>query len=185
MVSTINSPAYALNSNSSLNFNNDTAIGNHQSEVLLSNQASELLKPLHIHFEEGVVSLAQWLGQSNLVSKLNYKINSARSFDNDRHNVALNFVLSDAFAANFVLLRGLFDFHSTPEVSVFADRTNKSFRVVVNSDDATRIISHFELIFNSLLNEINFKKILKGIIELEQRIKREQDLAYASLRLAV
>jgi hypothetical protein len=99
--------------------------------------------------------------------------------------VTLNFSLADKYANQFILLRGLFEFNNIKDVTVTADRTTRTFKVVFNINQPTSIIEYFETIFNSLVKEINFKNILRGIIRLEERIKREQALAYETLRAAV
>jgi hypothetical protein len=184
MVSTINSLVTGRNIDLLTIINK--SVNNNTDVVLAKNETtSDVLKPLNIGHETAVVSLAQWLSKSKFVSKLSYNLNASRAFNSNKHDVIFNFALAEKYANHFVLLRGLFDFHNIPSVSVYADRTNKSFRVELRGDDAVLIVEYFNFIFTSLAKEINFKQILKGIIKLEQRIKRERDLAYGSLRAAV
>jgi hypothetical protein len=143
------------------------------------------LKPLQVRHEETVIALTQWLTQSKIVGKLGYNLNAARALNNHQHEVTLNFSLADKYANQFILLRGLFEFNNIKDVTVTADRTTRTFKVVFNINQPTSIIEYFETIFNSLVKEINFKNILRGIIRLEERIKREQALAYETLRAAV
>jgi hypothetical protein len=155
------------------------------SAASVDNTIVKSLKPLHVKNEEAVVNLVQYLGQSNIITKLNYNLAASRAFNDNQHQVTLNFVLAEKYASHFVLLRGLFEFNNIKAASVAADRTNRSFSVVLNENATSSIIDYFEIIFNSLIKEINFKTILRGIIKLEERIKREQTLAYETLRAAV
>jgi hypothetical protein len=186
MVSTINRLATVHNIDL-LNIINNSTVESSRKETLTTpkGKSGDVLTPLNISNEKTVINLAQWLGKSKVITKLNYKLNVSRAFDNNQHDVIFNFVLAEKYANQFVLLRGLFEFHNIPLVSVYADRASQSFRVEIKGDNTERIVDYFNLIFTSLVKEINFKRILKGIIKLEQRIKREQDLAYGSLRAAV
>jgi hypothetical protein len=166
-----------------LNILNSPSI--HKHEVNTLTIEGDALRPIIINHEKAVINLAQWLSKSKVVTKLNYKLNASRVLDSSQYDVIFNFVLADKYANQFVLLRGLFEFHNISSVSVYADRASRSFRIELKGDDTTEIKKYFNLIFTSFLKEINFKKILKGIIKLEQRIKREQDLAYSSLKSAV
>ena len=184
MVSTINYPTTGFNIDL-LKIINPSTTELKTLTASPSKQGGDGLKSLVIKHEKSVIGLAQWLGKSNLVSKLNYQLNSTRAFDNNQHEVIFNFSLSERFSNHFILLKGLFAFHNIPSVSIHADRASRTFKVEIRADQAQDIIDYFNLIINSLVKEINFKRILKGVIKLEQRIKRERDLAYGSLKAAV
>jgi len=142
------------------------------------------LSAWQLKHEEAVVSLAQLLSQSRVISNLNYKLEAPRAFGEKQYQVVLNFALAEKYASHFVLLKGLFEFHNIKALKVTADKAARTFSLEV-AENAPEVVSHVETILNLLIKEINFKTILRGIIRLEERIKREQALAYGALKASV
>ncbi|HEY8933585.1 MAG TPA: hypothetical protein VIM65_00120 [Cyclobacteriaceae bacterium] len=146
----------------------------------ITKSETDLLKPLPIKNEAVVIKAAQWLNQSALISKLNYHISPAK--ENKQNNVVLKFQLADDLAANFILLKGLFEFGNASAFAISADRTTQTFELEIKSTDSEHVINVLETIFNWLVKEINFKSKLKEVIRWEQRIREEQNLAYSGLK---
>lgn len=142
------------------------------------------LSSWQLKHEEAVVSLAQLLSQSHLISNLNYKLESPRVFGEKQYQVALNFALAEKYTSYFILLKGLFEFHNIKAVKIIADKAARTFSLEV-AENTPEVVNHVERILSLLIKEINFKTILRGIIRLEERIKREQALAYGALKASV
>jgi hypothetical protein len=179
MISTIEIPAGLKVS--AQTFINPTTNSVNEKPVALHGELSSW----QLKHEETVVSLAQLLTQSRVVSNLNYKLEAPRAFGEKKYQVILNFSLAEKYAGHFILLKGLFEFHNSKAVNVTADKAARTFSVDVVENTAADVVSHVETILNLLIKEINFKTILRGIIRLEERIKREQALAYETLRASV
>jgi hypothetical protein len=142
------------------------------------------LSDWHLKHEEAVVSLAQLLSQSRVISNVNYKLEAPRAYGEKQYQVFLNFALAEKYASHFILLKGLFEFHNIKAVKVTTDKAARTFSLEV-AENTADVVDHVATVLNLLVKEVNFKTILRGIIRLEERIKREQALAYETLRASV
>lgn len=100
----------------------------------------------------------------------------------DRYD--LTFTLTKKYAGHFVLLRGLLEFSRPRTIKINSNTSDKSFRVEFSEKEADHIVSYIEAMLNSLLKEIKFKDSLRTLINFEQKVKREQALLYANLKLS-
>lgn len=100
----------------------------------------------------------------------------------DRYNIT--FTLSNKFAGHFVLLRGLLEFSRPRTIKISANASDKTFHVELSENEADYFVSYVETILKSLLKEIKFKESLRALINFEQKVKREQVLLYANLKLS-
>ena len=125
--------------------------------------------------------LITWLNGSKIVTTLNYRLISAgKLFQHDR--LVLKFGLTEQYTGNFVLLRGLIEFSRPKEISITSDRINKSFELELNTSETQIIQEYLEKIFKWLLKEIKFKAVLKEVIELQNRVRAEQDILYSKMK---
>ncbi len=80
----------------------------------------------------------------------------------DRYN--LTFTLTNKYAGQFVLLRGLFEFSRPRNININSNTSDKSFRIEFSEKEADHIVSYIETMLNSLLKEIKFKESLRALI---------------------
>jgi hypothetical protein len=99
----------------------------------------------------------------------------------DRYDIT--FTLSNKFAEHFVLLRGLLEFSRPKTIRIISNRTDNTFHVLLSEEDDDHFVAHLEKILSWLVREINFKKSLKAMVNFEKKVKREQEILYANLRL--
>ena len=99
----------------------------------------------------------------------------------DRYDIT--FTLSNKFSGHFVLLRGLLEFSRPKSIRITSSSIDKSFHVEFSENDADRIVTYLETILKWLVKEINFKVSLRTIINFQEKMKREQSILYANLKL--
>ena len=103
-------------------------------------------------------------------------------FPVDRYNIT--FALSNKFADHFVLLRGLLEFGRPRTIKIIPSARDRNFYVEFSGNDAGHFVTHLEAILNSLVKEIKFKESLRALITFEEKVKREQAVLYANLKLS-
>ncbi len=99
---------------------------------------------------------------------------------NDR--VRLAFTVADEFAREFVLIRGLIEFHRPKELSFIYDREFRSIVVAVTQEQLGILHQFFGLIYDLLAKERRFRKALRSVIEVENSYRRVLENAYAELK---
>jgi hypothetical protein len=95
----------------------------------------------------------------------------------------ITFSLSNKFAEHFVLLRGLIEFSKPKTIRITASRTDNTFHLSFSEGEADHFVAHLEKILDWLVREIRFKKSLKALVTFEKKVKREQEILYANLKL--
>jgi len=123
------------------------------------------------------------LVKNKLVSIASLSVTKADAiFHVDRFN--LTFTLSNENAEHFVLLRGLLEFSRPKTIKIISNSTDKTFRAAFSEKDADHFVTYLETILNRLIREIKFKKSLRALIAFESKVKREQAILYADLKLS-
>ena len=89
--------------------------------------------------------------------------------------------LTEEFASNFVLVRGLLEFSRPKNIIISSVVKDQTFEIEILETHADSLIAYIETILGWVLNEIKFKKALKAIIKFESRVKQDQAILYSSL----
>lgn len=94
----------------------------------------------------------------------------------------LTFTVADEYAGEFVLIRGLIEFHRSKELSFTYDRQAHSLVAVVKQTQLETLYQFLDLIYDLLKKERRFRKALRSVIEIEASHRRELQRAYAELQ---
>ena len=103
-------------------------------------------------------------------------------FPLDRYNIT--FTLPNKYTDHFVLLRGLLEFSRPRTIKIISSALDRSFYVEFSENQAEHFVTYLETILNSLVKEIKFKESLRALIIFEEKVKLEQAVLYANLKLS-
>lgn len=130
--------------------------------------------------EEQSRSIVRWLMASEIVTGLSIpSIPSGESFQ--REHIVLKFSLSEKYQREFSLLKGLFSFGKHQGFKVEADSSEKFFMVSILPEKEESSIEYFQRIFQWLVREVKFKKVIREIVRFEQKVQHEQALLLSIL----
>ena len=128
--------------------------------------------------------LFQWLENSNLLKPVkSTTITANKIFPTDR--VLIKFELSNDYRDHFILLRGLLEFSRPKEIAISAHNSEKTFELHIRIDQAAAVRSYLEIILKLFINEINFKKALKSVLQFEHTMKQQQTKLYSNLKASL
>ena len=99
--------------------------------------------------------------------------------------VHLSLSVSEEFKGNFVLLKGLMEFHRSKHLNFEYDALRKLVQVDVEIDQLQSLQIFLQWISVSLWREIDFKKNLKTVMEFENRYKIASAEVYALIQKSV
>jgi hypothetical protein len=127
---------------------------------------------------EGV--LINVLSKSQVLSIASFTVVPAgKLFVSSKYRITVK--LTEEFANNFVLIRGLFEFSRPKNIIISSAVKDQSFEIEILEAQAESFLSYIETIVGWLVNEIKFKNALKAILKFENRIKQEQAILYSGL----
>jgi hypothetical protein len=95
--------------------------------------------------------------------------------------IHLSFVVAPEYKTSFGLLKGLIDFHRSPNFSFTFDRSQHRVDVTVADEDQHLLTSFLQSVHTRLTDELSFKANLKKILQFESDYKRKKDFLYNSL----
>src|SRR5688572_7296272 len=125
--------------------------------------------------------LANILAHSQALSIVSFKVIPAgKLFVSNKYLITVK--LTEQFASNFVLLRGLLEFSRPKDIIISSQAKDQTFEIEVLETQANYLLSYIETIIGWLIKEIKFKSALKAIISFENRVKQEQAILYSSMR---
>jgi len=102
------------------------------------------------------------------------------------HNrLRLSLTLSEQHKYDFVLIKGLIEFHRPRNLNFFYDRKNSSFETDIYEHETTELRSFLGNVAEWLKKEKQFKLALKMILDLERRYRLERDSVYQVMRNAI
>ena len=81
----------------------------------------------------------------------------------------------------FALVKGLIEFHRSPNLAFTYDRSENSFDIDFAITASVQAQAFLEWIYQLLKSEVAFKKALKGVIQFEEEYKKKQELVYRSI----
>jgi hypothetical protein len=123
--------------------------------------------------EEPPRSLTSWLMASEVITGLSIpSIPSGESFL--REDVVIRFSMNEKYRREFGLLKGLFSLGKYPGINVQADSSEKFFTVSLLKEREENSIEYFQQIFQWLVKEVKFKKVIREVVRFEQKIRQEQ-----------
>ena len=98
-----------------------------------------------------------------------------------KDKVSLTFQVPQQFAAHFILIKGLIDFHRPAAIQFTFDREHKTIEVKTAIQYLDLLESFFTRLNEWLTSELQFKKALKSIIQFEEQYKSQRSALYGSL----
>ena len=99
--------------------------------------------------------------------------------------VHLSLSMSDDFKGNFVLIKGLIEFHRSKDLRFEYNFPRKLVEIDVEIDQLQSLQLFLQWISASFLREIDFKKNLKTVLEFENRYKIARAEVYALIQKPV
>lgn len=97
---------------------------------------------------------------------------------------AITFRLTDKFANHFVLLRGLLEFSRPKTIKITSNAIDKTFHVELSETQANHFVNYLDMKLGWLMKEIKFKESLRALIIFEKKVKREQAILYANMKIS-
>ena len=99
--------------------------------------------------------------------------------------VHLSLSVSDDFKGNFVLIKGLIEFHRSKDLHFEYKFSQRLVQIDVEADQLQSLQLFLQWISASFLREIDFKKNLKAVLEFENRYKIARAEVYALIQKPV
>jgi hypothetical protein len=122
------------------------------------------------------------LGDASLSNDTFYP-QSPAFYYNER--LRLGFIVNEKYAAHFILIKGLIEFHRSGNFKFAYNIKEKSFEVDILSSELEKLNSFLEKIRQWLNQEIKFKAALKNVIAFENRYKAARDHIYGLQQVAL
>lgn len=94
----------------------------------------------------------------------------------------MSFHIADAYKPNFVLLRGLIEFHRPRWAAFQYDKKQHRIDTDISVDQVDQLTTFLSMVTLTLKKEIQFQYALKRAIEFEKRSKLEGDGIYSVLK---
>ena len=128
--------------------------------------------------------LLRWFDNSSLLQPVRFSADPVnRNLPTD--STIIKFELSNDYREYFVLLRGLLEFSRPKEIMISVNSSEKTFEVYVSASQHEAVIAYLEIILEFFLKEINFKKLLKSVLQFEHTLKQRQAVLYSSLKASL
>jgi hypothetical protein len=125
--------------------------------------------------------LASILAHSQTLSIVSFKVIPAgKLFVSNKYLITVK--LTEQFATNFVVLRGLLEFSRPKNITMSSRTKDQTFEIELLETHADHFLTYIQTILGWLINEIKFKQALKAIIKFENRVKQEQAILYSNMR---
>jgi hypothetical protein len=125
--------------------------------------------------------LGNILSDSQALSVLSFKVIPAgKLFVSNKYLIRVK--LTEQFATNFVLLRGLLEFSRPKNITISSRAKEQTFEIEVLETQVDHLLTYVQTILGWLIKEIKFKESLKAIIKFENRVKQEQAILYSNMR---
>lgn len=150
----------------------------------MSQTASVLSSEQSLYISTADVSFAPAKNSESVSTHLNFVfgengfyIPSTAFGYNDR--VSLAFQVKEAFAAHFILIKGLIEFNRAKDLKFAFNRDERSFEIdleAVQLDTLNAFLAHIHAL---LQKEIQFKAVLKKVIAFENHYKALRDEVYS------
>ncbi|HEX6224696.1 MAG TPA: hypothetical protein VFZ52_09810 [Chryseolinea sp.] len=93
--------------------------------------------------------------------------------------------VSDDFKGNFVLIKGLIEFHRSKDLRFEYNFSQRLVEIDLEIDQLKSLQLFLQWISASFLREIDFKKNLKTVLEFENRYKIARAEVYALIQKPV
>lgn len=149
----------------------------------MSQTASVLSSEQSLYISTAEVSLAPAKHPETVSTHLNFVFGEngfylpSTAFGyNDR--VSLAFQLKEAFAAHFILIKGLIEFNRSKDLKFVFNRDEKSFEIDLEAAQLDTLNNFLGHIHALLQKEIQFKAVLKKVIAFENQYKALRDEVY-------
>ena len=156
----------------------------------MSQTASVLSSEQSLYISTAEVSLAPVKNSEAVSTSLNFVfeengfyIPSTAFGYNDR--VSLAFQVKEAFAAHFILIKGLIEFNRSKDLKFAFDRDEKSFEIDLEAAQLDTLNDFLAHIHGLLQKEIQFKAVLKKVIAFENQYKALRDEVYGEQQAVV
>ena len=156
----------------------------------MSQTASVLSSEQSLYISTAEVSFASAKNSETVSNHLNFVfdengfyIPSTAFGYNDR--VSLAFQVKQAFAAHFILIKGLIEFNRSKDLKFVFNRDEKSFEIDLEATQLDALNDFLGHIHALLQKEIQFKGVLKKVIAFENQYKALRDVVYAEQQAVV
>src|SRR5687768_2316101 len=127
---------------------------NAKSAPLIIEEAPEIIK--ESNFED---QLANILSKSHILSITSFTVLPAgKLFVSSKYRIKVK--LTQEFASNFVLIRGLLEFSRPKNIIISSTVQEQTFEIEIVETQAENFLSYIQTILGWLVNEIKFKKAL-------------------------
>jgi hypothetical protein len=155
----------------------------------MSQTASVLSSEQSLYISTAEVSFAPAKTTEAVASNLNFVFeangfyipSTALSY-NER--VSLTFRVKEAFATQFILIKGLIEFNRSKELKFAFNREERSFEIDLDAAQLETLNNFLGQIHALLQKEIQFKAVLKKVIAFENQYKALRDVVYAEQQAA-
>jgi hypothetical protein len=101
-----------------------------------------------------------------------------------KNRVRLSFTIVKEFRAQFVMIKGLIEFNRSKNLLFQYDFKQRTFEADVAVEQLEELKAFMDKVFVWLNQEIQFKRALKLVLDLENRYKVEMEGVYALLNNA-
>lgn len=144
-------------------------------------KSTSVQKPAALELSRGVESfvteekpfsdILHFFDRSDVVNTIVHDVRPAGNLYY-KESLILKFSLTDKFAEQFSLLRGLLGFGKWDGLSILSDTGSKTFQLVVSAGQTENAIHYFERLFLDITKEIRFKTALKSVLKAQQEATR-------------
>ena len=101
------------------------------------------------------------------------------------HNrLRLSFSVREEYKSDFVLIRGLIEFHRTRNLKFTFDKNSRSIQTDIPGSEADQLHSFLQQISEWFKKEKQFKLALKIVVDFERRYGAERDSVYQIMKNA-
>ncbi|HEY5748130.1 MAG TPA: hypothetical protein VIU12_18795 [Chryseolinea sp.] len=154
-----------------------------QTASVLSSEQSLYIATAEVSFAPAKSSEAVSTNLNFVFEENGFYIPSTTFAYNDR--VSLAFRVKEAFAANFILIKGLIEFNRAKELKFAFNRDEKSFEIDLEAAQLDVLNDFLGHIHALLQKEIQFKAVLKKVIAFENQYKALRDVVYREQQAVV
>lgn len=102
-----------------------------------------------------------------------------------KDRVRVTLLVNDQFRRDYVLLKGIIEFHRTRNLVFTYDLEHRSLSIDINKADLDELRNFLSLAGKLLVKEKQFRHALRVAVEFEKRYRLEAESVYAVLRNTV